>query len=91
MDKNNSTLTLPVEILGLSNIEIESIKIDAHEIVIRVISMQKEIPCRICKRPTEPHGRGRALKLRHLPVFRMRTYILITPRRGICVTAPNVF
>lgn len=86
MNKNNSTITLPVEILGLSNIEIESVKTDAkeNEIVIRVISTRQEIPCRICKRPTKPHGRGRELKLRHLPVFGMRTYIVITPRRGIC-------
>jgi len=61
MDKKNSIITLPLEILGLSNIEIESTKInvDENEIFIRVNSTEKEIPCRLCGRPTEPYGRGR--------------------------------
>jgi hypothetical protein len=51
MDKKYSTITLPVEILGLSNIEIESttINVAENEIVIRVNSTEKEIPCRLCR------------------------------------------
>ena len=86
MTANNSTINLPIEILGLSNIKIDSVKINAadNEIIIRVTSIQEEILCRICNRPTASYGKGRELKLRHLPVFGMHTYIVITPRRGIC-------
>jgi len=90
MDAKHRTINIPVEVLGLSDIEIESVKVEAtHQISIHVTSTQKEVPCRICQRPTEAHGRGRELTLRHLPVFGMPTYIKITPRRGICNHCDN--
>ncbi len=85
MDTHNHTINIPLEVLGLSDIEIESVKLAPNrEIIIGVVSTRKEINCRQCNRPTQAHGRGGELKLRHLPVFGKQTYIIITPRRGIC-------
>jgi len=85
MDKKNSIITLPLDILGLSNIEIESTKInvDENEIFIRVNSTEKEIPCRLCGRPTEPYGRGRELTLRLICVWNAYIYIDYTTPRNL--------
>jgi transposase len=84
------TINIPVEVLGLSDIAIESVNFNAdREIIIRAISTRQELLCRHCHRPTEPHGRGRELMLRHLPVFGKPTYIVLTPRPGICKYCDN--
>jgi hypothetical protein len=44
LNKKNSTINVPVEILGLSNIEIASVKIDAkaNEFIIHVLAHNKK-------------------------------------------------
>jgi len=85
MGVKHQTINMPAEVLGLSDIAIETVKLDvSRKIIITVVSTKTAIPCRICQRPTEAHGRGRELTLRHLPVFGLPTYIKIIPRRGIC-------
>ena len=85
-NKSKKSITIPAEVLGLSDVEIESVttNLSARQITIRVVSTKEEILCRHCNRPTKPHGRGRLLQLRHLPLFGKETTIEIIPRRGRC-------
>lgn len=82
----NKSLPISAEILGLSDVIVEDVKIDlaARKIIIYVRSTKEEILCRQCNRPTTPHGSGRPLQLRHLPILGKETTIEITPRRGRC-------
>lgn len=76
---------IPTSILGLSDIIIEDAQINNNgEFIITVKNEKPEIRCSQCKEPTSPHGYGRLIKLRHLPVFGHKTYIHIAPARGIC-------
>ena len=80
-NKSKQSITIPAEILGLSDVEIESVTTDlgARKITIRVVSTKDEILCRGCNQPTNPHGRGRLLRLRHLPILGKETTIEIIP------------
>lgn len=85
MEKSSQNLSIPVELLGLENIEIIEVKMGRDdEIFIKVKSTKDEIPCRQCGKPTKVHGMGRTLKIRHLPILGKKTFIEITPMRGIC-------
>jgi len=85
METLTQQLSLPVELLELSDIEIEEIKlISKNEIIIKVRSTQTETKCHRCGGPTNPYGKGRTLRLRHLPILGKKTFIEITPPRGIC-------
>jgi len=76
---------IPTSILGLSDIEVEKAEISHNgEFIITVKSTKKEVNCKKCNNPTEPHGHGRIIRLRHLPIFDHITYIDIAPARGIC-------
>lgn len=78
-------LQLPASLLGIPDVTIESAEVSRHkELIITVKNTQKEVKCQKCNRPTDPHGHGRVIKLRHLPVFGHETYIQIAPARGIC-------
>lgn len=78
---------MPVSILGLSDIEIIAIEIDKqNQFIFKVVSTKKEIPCRICNKPTASYGNGQTLLLRHLPILGRKTFIEITPKRGRCLT-----
>ena len=81
----NNMLQLPTSILGLSEITVEQAEINnSGEFIITVKSTNKEIKCKKCNNATDPHGYGRIIRLRHLPVFGHKTYIEISPARGIC-------
>lgn len=85
MSNTLHNIPIPVELLGLSDVEVKALKTnEQYEVIITVNSTREIVPCRICKKPTSPHGIGRPLKIRHLPLFGMATYIEITPRRGLC-------
>lgn len=76
---------IPTSILGLSDIAVEETEINNNgEFIITVKHTNKEIRCKKCNSITDPHGHGRVIKLRHLPVFGHKTYIQIEPARGIC-------
>jgi transposase len=78
------TVHLP-SILGLSNISIENAEMNSQgEFIITAKSTRKEIKCKKCGLPASPHGCGRVMKLRHLPIFGHETYIQISLLRGIC-------
>ncbi len=77
-------------LLGLEDIEISEVKLRSDgKLLIRVNSTKKETECHKCGRSTKPHGRGRTLELRHLPIFGKETIIEITPPRGICEHCDN--
>ena len=85
MGKTGLDLHLTPELLGLDNIKIDSVHVaDDGSIHIKVSSTQTEILCRKCHKPTDPHGLGRPLTLRHLSLLGHEVYIEITPPRGIC-------
>jgi len=77
-------LPIPVELLGLENIEVENVSVKNKEIHIKAKSTLKAIPCKKCENPTKPYGFGRTLTLRHLPILGKKTFIEIRPPRGIC-------
>jgi len=81
---------IPVEILGLSDVEIiETTLNSANEFIIKVKSTKEDIHCHQCGRLTDPYGNGRTIKLRHLPILGKKTFIEITPPRGRCSHCDN--
>lgn len=83
--RKSTSLTIPEELLALEDIVIiESMLTSNNEIIISVKSTKKEIPCHRCGALCDAHGRGTPTKLRHLPILGHKTYIEMTPPRGIC-------
>lgn len=78
-------MVIPMELLGLTDIKMTEAYIrNKREIVIKVESTKEEISCRTCGNICKSHGHDRAMELRHLPMFGYKTFIQITPKRGIC-------
>lgn len=78
-------LQLPDSILGLPDVIIEKVETSQNRtLIITVQNTKKEIECSNCGNLTDPHGHGRKISLRHLPVFDHETYIQIAPARGVC-------
>jgi transposase len=77
---------LLLTILGLPNIEIESVSLNsAGELEIRVKSITEGAVCYNCgRRINKPYYPGKEVRLRHLPVCGYPTYILIAPLRYQC-------
>lgn len=76
---------IPVDILGISNIAVQSVEITkTNEFIITVKSLEEDILCQKCGKVTALHGHTPAIKLRHLSIFGQKTYIQITPNRGRC-------
>ena len=85
MTKLEADLGLTPELLGLTDIKIEAIRLSHNNTFhIKVNSIKEQTPCRKCGNPTEAYGYGRTLNLRHLPILGHEVYIEITPPRGIC-------
>ncbi len=78
-NKPKQSINIPAEVLGLSDVAIDKVTTDlaARKITIRVRSIKDEILCRECNQPINPHGRGRLLRLRHLPILGKETTIKI--------------
>ena len=90
MEKLFSQLNLISELLELSDIEVTEVKVqNDHSILIRVKSTSSKILCHQCNRLCEAYGYGRTLTLRHLPILGKKTYIEITPPRGIWRCGPD--
>ncbi len=85
MSNTSQTFSIPVEVLGLPDIEVVKVILNREQqFIITVASTKKEISCHGCGKPTEPYGKGRTIQLRHLPILGKETYIEITPPRGRC-------
>jgi transposase len=85
MSNSPQMLSITAEILGLSHIEVTKVELNRdNHFIITVASTKKEIPCHQCGRASEPYGKGRTIRLRHLPILGRQTFIEITPPRGRC-------
>ena len=90
MEISKSEYLLISKLLELSDVEIENVAINtSNEIIIKVKSTKAEITCHRCGAMTKPYGKGRPLRLRHLPMLGKKTFIEITPPRGICKNCDN--
>jgi transposase len=71
--------------LDIPNIKITNTQRNNDEIFIYVDSLEAGANCHKCGKFTQNfHGYGPELKLRHLPVFNLKTYIIIKPKRYLC-------
>ena len=76
---------LPESVLGLSDVKVTNIEIDlSDQFIFTVESTKRDIPCHSCGKPTQAYGKGRPIRLRHLPILGKKTFIDITPPRGRC-------
>ena len=83
--ENIKQFSLPVSVLGLSDVEIVSVIINKqNQFIFKVVSTKKEIICRCCGKPIDPNGYSETILLRHLPILGRQTFIEITPARGRC-------
>ena len=90
MDKLPGGLELTPELLGLSEIEVISVKLTRQgSFHVLVKSTRQEILCKKCNGPTVRHGHGRRLKLRHHPILGHEVYIEIISPRGTCKRCDN--
>jgi len=80
----STAITIPLDI---PDVEVIGTEITAeNHLYIRVESTQKTTSCGVCKRQIVcTFGHGEEIRLRHLPVFGLETYILIRPKRGQCL------
>lgn len=78
-------MIIPVELLGLSDVKIIDIALrNNRELIIKVESTEEETTCRNCGKVCKSHGVDRPMEMRHLPILGYKTYIQLTPKRGIC-------
>jgi hypothetical protein len=80
----NAAITLPLDI---PDVEVLGTEITAeHHLLIRVESTQETTECGVCRCPIKcTFGHGQEVRLRHLSVLGLETYILIRPKRGQCL------
>lgn len=78
-------MVIPAELLNLSDIRVQAIYLrNKRDLIIQVESTKNETICRQCGGVCKSHGSDRPMELRHLPILGYRTYIQLTPKRGIC-------
>lgn len=82
--KTQATIEIPLDI---PNVEVLRTEIHPDgKLLIWVESQVKTVPCGLCGREVgATFGHGQEIRLRHLPVLGMETYICIRPRRGRCL------
>jgi len=75
-----------ITLLGLSDIEITEVTLtNDYTLKIYVKSIKEGCHCHQCGKYIEHYyGMGQEIKLRHLPVFGYKTYIILTPKRYQC-------
>ncbi len=74
-------------LLNLPGITIVHVDIDEQgDCLIKAESTEEATPCRVCGRTIHtPYGHDRELKIRHLPIFDRKTYIVLRPPRYQCL------
>ena len=80
----SAAITIPLDI---PNVEVLSTEISSeNQLLIRVESNQETTACGVCRNQIACRfGHGQEIRLRHLPVLGLETYILIRPKRGQCL------
>lgn len=77
-------ITIPLDIPNVEVIETEITT--EKQLLIRVKSTQETTECGICKRQIVcTFGHGQEIRLRHLSVLGLETYIIMRPKRGQCL------
>jgi transposase len=89
--QTQATIQIPLDI---PNVKVVRTEIHPDEkLLIWVESQVETVPCGICGRELRAtFGHGQEIRLRHLPVLGMETYICIRPRRArccVCATEPT--
>ena len=79
--------TIFATLLNLPGIIIVHVDIDEQgDCLIQAESTAEGTLCRVCGRTIHtPYGHGRTLKIRHLPIFGRKTYIVLCPPRYQCL------
>lgn len=74
--------------LDIPEVEVLNTEMTAeNQLLIRVESTKKTTACGICGTEIEcKYGHGQTIRLRHLSVFGLETYILVRPKRGQCLS-----
>lgn len=77
--------------LDLPEVRLVSSEMGAkRELILKVESTKGQAICRLCGRETRKyHSRGRAVRLRHLPILGYRVFIEIEPKRYQCESCPD--
>ena len=80
----SAAITIPVDI---PDVEVLGTEITSEkQLLIRVESKQATTGCGVCGRPLAcTFGHGQEIRLRHLAVLGLETYLLIRPKRGRCL------
>lgn len=80
-----TAITIPLDI---PNVDVLATEITAeNHLLIRVESTQETTECGICNQEIAcTFGHGQEIRLRHLSVLGLETYIIIRPKRGQCLT-----
>lgn len=82
----NIEIPLDIQEVELTKYEINS----DNEILLYVESEIKKTVCRVCRKEIDKfHGYDREIKIRHLDILGMTTYICINPARYICTHCDN--
>ena len=78
-------ITVP---LGIPDVKVLEQEItENNELIIYVESTQETTPCGVCRCPIKcTYGKGQEIRLRHLSVLNLKTYICIRPKRGQCLS-----
>ena len=79
-----NAITIPLDI---PNVEVLETEITSeNKLLIRVESSQESTECGLCKGQIScTFGHGKEIRLRHLAVLGLETYIIIRPKRGQCL------
>lgn len=80
----NAAITIALDIC---EVEVISTEITLEkQLLIRVESTQSTTACGVCGNQIScTFGHGQEIRLRHLPVLGLETYIVIRPKRGQCL------
>jgi len=76
--------------LDLPHVRVLHTSLDGRDLTVTVESTLESATCPNCGEQTsELHSYGEPIRLRHLPVFGLRTRIELRPKRFICRRCPN--
>jgi transposase len=76
--------------LDLPHVRVLQTCIDGRDLIVTVESTLESATCPHCGEQTsEFHSYGKTIRLRHLPVFGLRTWIELRPKRFICRRCPG--
>lgn len=76
--------------LDLPHVRVIETCLDGRDLIIQVESTLESATCPHCGQETnEFHSYGRTIRLRHLPILGLRTWIELRPKRFICRRCPS--